>query len=316
MNRDYRDERWNERRNRYQQDQYSNWQNSNQQGDDNQNRGGYMGNPGSNYAAGTFSGIGYGRGLTEDNYRGYNNTGSQQGNFASNYNAAYGDQWNRNSYENRDEQDDYKQNRYGSNRRVSYMPDNDENRSNTSDNRNRGYGDRDTAERFGYGGHYGAGGSYGSFGGPASSRINVPEQRYQDRQGAYSSDYGYQGSDQDHRSSRTERLTGGHRGKGPRGYHRSDQRVWEDVNDRLSDDSYVDASEIEVEIDNGTVILSGHVQDRKAKRKAEEIAESVRGVQNVENRLRIGEGIMENATKAFTSGIGDVTVGHEGRENR
>ena len=61
MNRDYQDERWNERRNRYQQDQYSNWQNSNRQRDDNRNRGGFTGSPGSNYAAGSFSGIGYGR---------------------------------------------------------------------------------------------------------------------------------------------------------------------------------------------------------------------------------------------------------------
>jgi osmotically-inducible protein OsmY len=302
MIRDYRDDRWNERRNRYQQDQYSNWQNSNQQKDENRNYGGYMGSPGSNYAAGSFSGAAYGRGLTEDNYRAYNNTGNQERNFASNYNAAYGDQWNRNTYENRED--------YGSNRRANYIPDNDENRRNTSDNRNRGYGDRDTAANFGYGGHYGAGGSYGSFGGPASSRINVPDQRTQDRRGAYSSDFGYQGSEQDYRGSHTERLTGGHKGKGPRGYHRSDERIWEDVNDQLSDDAYVDASGIEVNIENGTVILNGHVQDRKAKRRAEEIAESIRGVTNVENRLRIGEGMMENAANAFTSGLGDVTVGH------
>lgn len=169
---------------------------------------------------------------------------------------------------------------------------------------------RDTPSNFGYGGHYGAGGSYGSFGGPASSRINVPEQRNQGRTGTYSSDYGYQ--NQEHGSNRSgmERLTGGHKGKGPRGYHRSDERIQEDVNDRLSDDAYVDASDIDVKVENGTIILSGHVPDKKAKRLAEDIAESVRGVNNVENRLRIGEGIMENAAKAFTSGLGDVTVGN------
>jgi osmotically-inducible protein OsmY len=275
MNRDYKNERWNENRDRYQQDdQYSNWQNSNSQVEDNRNRGGFMGNPGSNYASGTYSGIAYGRGLTEDNYRGYNNTGNMQGNFASNYNAAYGDQWN-----------DYR-------------------------GENRGHEDRNSASDFGYGGHYGAGGSYGSFGGPASSRINVPEQRNQGRTGAYSSDYGYQNQEKGSNRSGMERLSGGHKGKGPRGYHRSDERIQEDVNDRLSDDAYVDASDIDVKVENGTIILSGHVPDKKAKRRAEDIAESVRGVNNVENRLRIGEGIMENAAKAFTSGLGDVTVGN------
>jgi osmotically-inducible protein OsmY len=287
MNRDNRYERWNENRDRYQQDdQYSNWQNSKRELDDNRNRGGFMGNPGSNYAAGTFGSAAYGRGLTEDNYRGYNYMGNMQHNFASNYNAAYGDQWNNNRYENRDE--------YGSRHRVNYIPDNDDNR-------------RDTASSFGFGGHYGAGGSYGSFGGPASSRINVQEQRNEERSGAYSSDYGWQ----ENRRSGMERLTGGHRGKGPRGYHRSDERIQEDVNDRLSDDTYVDASGIDVKVENGTIILSGHVPDKKAKRRAEDIAESVRGVSNVENRLHIEEGVMENAARAFTSGLSDVTVGHD-----
>jgi osmotically-inducible protein OsmY len=259
MSRENRNERWNENRNHYQQDdQLSNWHNSNQQRDSNRNRGGFIGAPGSNYASGSFSGVAYGRGLTEDNYRGYNNMSNMQGNFASNYNASYGDQWNNYNNENKAE--------------------------------------------FGYGGHYGAGGSYGSFGGPASSRLNIPEQRNQDRTGAYNTDnkrYGMEG------------FGRGHKGKGPRGYQRSDQRILEDVNDRLSDDAYVDASDIDVKIENGTVILSGHVPDKAAKRRAEDIAESVRGVNNVENRLRVGEGLLANAAKAFTSGIGDVTVGHE-----
>lgn len=182
-------------------------------------------------------------------------------------------------------------------------------------NENRRYEDRNTASDFGYGGHYGAGGSFGSFGGPASSRINVPEQRNQGRTGAYSSDYGYQNQEQGSSRSGMERLTGGHKGKGPRGYHRSDERIQEDVNDRLSDDAYVDASDIDVKAENGTIILSGHVPDKNAKRRAEDIAESVRGVNNVENRLRIGEGTMENAAKAFTSSLSDVTVGND-REKR
>ena len=79
------------------------------------------------------------------------------------------------------------------------------------------------------------------------------------------------------------------RGKGPRSYKRSDERVLEDVNDRLYLDPYIDASDIEVDVEKGDLILKGTVEDRDAKRRAEDIAETVPGVQNVENRLRVAK---------------------------
>jgi osmotically-inducible protein OsmY len=78
-----------------------------------------------------------------------------------------------------------------------------------------------------------------------------------------------------------------HRGKGPRGYHRSDERILEDVNDHLYLDPYIDATDIEVQVDKHQVILSGTVANRDAKRLAEEIADSIPGVENVENRIRV-----------------------------
>jgi hypothetical protein len=78
-----------------------------------------------------------------------------------------------------------------------------------------------------------------------------------------------------------------HRGKGPKGFSRSDERVKDDINCRLTDDAYVDASEIEVTVDKGEVVLTGSVPDRSSKRRAEDIAELVSGVTNVENRLRV-----------------------------
>ena len=39
-----------------------------------------------------------------------------------------------------------------------------------------------------------------------------------------------------------------HRGRGPRGYTRSDERIREDVNDRLTDDGWLDASDIDVQV--------------------------------------------------------------------
>ena len=78
-----------------------------------------------------------------------------------------------------------------------------------------------------------------------------------------------------------------HRGRGPKGYRRSDDRIKEDVNDRLSDDYYLDASEVEVTVENTEVTLTGTVSNRNDKRRAEDLAESVSGVTNVENRLRV-----------------------------
>lgn len=80
-----------------------------------------------------------------------------------------------------------------------------------------------------------------------------------------------------------------HSGKGPRAYQRSDKRILEDVSDRLYLDPYIDASDIEVQVDKCDVVLTGTVEDRNAKRRAEDIAESTPGVKNVENRLRIAK---------------------------
>jgi len=78
-----------------------------------------------------------------------------------------------------------------------------------------------------------------------------------------------------------------HRGKGPKGFTRSDERIKEDINCRLTDDAYVDASDIEVTVENSEVTLTGTVPDRSSKRRAEDVAELVSGVKNVENRLRV-----------------------------
>jgi osmotically-inducible protein OsmY len=76
-------------------------------------------------------------------------------------------------------------------------------------------------------------------------------------------------------------------GRGPKGYRRSDDRIREDVSDRLTDDDYLDASEIEVLVDGGTVTLGGTVDSRWQKRRAAELAEDVSGVTDVLNTIRV-----------------------------
>lgn len=78
-----------------------------------------------------------------------------------------------------------------------------------------------------------------------------------------------------------------YRGRGPKNYRRSDERIADEVNEALTEDELLDASEIEVSVENGEVTLNGTVDSRHAKRLAEDLAESCAGVVDVHNRLRI-----------------------------
>jgi len=77
------------------------------------------------------------------------------------------------------------------------------------------------------------------------------------------------------------------RGRGPKNYTRSDERIREDISERLSDEAAVDASEIEVHVKDGTVRLTGTVANRWMKHRAEDIADRCGGVKDIENQLRV-----------------------------
>jgi hypothetical protein len=76
-------------------------------------------------------------------------------------------------------------------------------------------------------------------------------------------------------------------GRGPRGYQRTDARIYEDVCDRLMVDSHIDASELEVDVRDGEVVLRGHVPTREMRRQAEDAAFDIPGVRHVNNDLRV-----------------------------
>lgn len=107
-------------------------------------------------------------------------------------------------------------------------------------------------------------------------------------------DYGHNQGRQQPREWGGEQQHGGFRvhgpytGKGPKGYRRSDERILEDVNQALYDCGALDASEIEVACQGGEIVLKGTVEDRRAKRIAEAIAEEQSGVRDVRNEIRIG----------------------------
>ncbi len=80
---------------------------------------------------------------------------------------------------------------------------------------------------------------------------------------------------------------GQYAGYGPRDYRRSDERILEDINDRLTWHSLIDATDINVAVSNGIVTLTGSVDTRQDKRLAEDIADDVPGVWDVDNRLSV-----------------------------
>jgi hypothetical protein len=81
---------------------------------------------------------------------------------------------------------------------------------------------------------------------------------------------------------------GPHSGRGPRGYRRADERIREDVCELLTQDGFVDAGDIEVDVTDGEVVLAGYVAGRNEKRRAEDLTDRVAGVLDVHNRLRVG----------------------------
>jgi hypothetical protein len=139
-------------------------------------------------------------------------------------------------------------------------------------------GDQGMQRGFNSQGGYGGGqsGYNAGWSGPDRGSFDFGAQRFQD-QGTYP-DRSMRGV-----SDRSPSF----RGRGPSGYQRSDERIREDVCDRLTDDDRVDAAGIDVAVKGCEVTLTGSVPDKHAKRMAEDIAESVPGVKEVQNQLRV-----------------------------
>jgi hypothetical protein len=113
--------------------------------------------------------------------------------------------------------------------------------------------------------------------------------------------YGHQGFGYgQQRQDYTQR--GQHSGRGPKGYRRSDDRIREDVNEELTRHPDIDASEIDVRVENGEVTLSGTVEERRDKRLAEDIVERVSGVTDVHNQVRVRKGLGEKISQMLTGG--------------
>lgn len=72
------------------------------------------------------------------------------------------------------------------------------------------------------------------------------------------------------------------------GEERPDERIREDVCDRLTQLGPTDCTEIDVDVLDGVVTLRGAIHSDEARNKATTVVESVVGVRSVTNELRIG----------------------------
>jgi osmotically-inducible protein OsmY len=91
---------------------------------------------------------------------------------------------------------------------------------------------------------------------------------------------------------------GRYSGRGPKGYQRSDERIKEDISEHLTHHGEIDASEIEIQVQNGEVTLTGTVDHRQAKRLAEDVAERVSGVRDVHNHIRVSSSQSQSLTSS------------------
>jgi len=199
----------------------------------------------------------------------------------------------------------------------------------------RDYGDEDTNRRYGnwqYSGGFGAGQSGRSYSGASSGYEGDYRSTYSNSSGGYragsegsfrpgSSGWDYSRNAESRftgygRDSMTGegRWSGSFAGRGPRSYQRSDERIREDVNERLTADPRIDASEIEVRVVNGEVTLSGTVDERHTRRHAEECIEDLPGVRDVKNELRVDKhrGNEHHNVGEQSRGREDGSLGHTG----
>lgn len=76
-------------------------------------------------------------------------------------------------------------------------------------------------------------------------------------------------------------------GRAPKGYRRSDERIREDICERIMARGDIDAGEVSIDVASGRVTLEGAVEERWMKYAIEDIADRCHGVEDIDNRVRV-----------------------------
>ena len=180
-----------------------------------------------------------------------------------------------------------------------------------------------------YGQQYGQQGLYGQQGSSmqpgqygqqgfqgGSQRDNVYGQ-----QGSYGGSQGISGSQQGLYGSQGQRGLHGQesfRGRGPKGYTRPDERIKEEICERLTRHPEIDASDIEIEARQGVITLTGSVDHRSLKHLVEDLVENVSGVKDIENRIAVKSQsqLAQSGSSGRAGQQGGVSGGMSGQETK
>lgn len=78
-----------------------------------------------------------------------------------------------------------------------------------------------------------------------------------------------------------------HRGRGPNGYTRTDELLKEIICEQLTDDPFIDASDVSIEVAQSEVTLRGTVPERRQKYAIEDLVADVAGVNEIHNYISV-----------------------------
>jgi osmotically-inducible protein OsmY len=119
--------------------------------------------------------------------------------------------------------------------------------------------------------------------------------------------------DREDRRDERRRDRRDYRGVGPRMRHDDDEDLREEITDRLRDDPDLDASDILVRVIDNEAILDGAVRSKRDAERAHHLANDVRGIVYVRDRLRVGRSGGDRVRRA-TIGMGyDDSPSRRGR---
>lgn len=101
-----------------------------------------------------------------------------------------------------------------------------------------------------------------------------------------------------------DRSERNYRGVGPKSYKKSDERIKDDICELLMDHNDIDAEDIEIEVKNGEVTLSGTVSDKWMKYHAEDIIENLSFVNSINNDLKVNKNLRNTQFATDDDSIG------------
>jgi|GEM_PF-3629468 len=95
-------------------------------------------------------------------------------------------------------------------------------------------------------------------------------------------------------------------GTTPKNFKRSDERIYDDICQKLSQEGHFDVSDVEIKVESGEVSLEGNIENRSDKHRIEMLVDSIMGVKDITNNLKIARGSKDS--KATSDSESDTSL--------